>query len=691
MRNHTRFGMEMNMDKVKKWTQLWLPYSPRQDAGNGELLRYVSFCGFDRKHPIVENARAELVKGVEGMLGITPDIYEEHSQDVQISSEGGIHPGGELKVLRQTQGIKSEGYHLTEQDGILTLNAADEKGVLYGIFHILRQIALEKSLRDTDVLCEPDNPLRMMNHWDNMDGSIERGYSGNSFFFDKGEVLVDERTRDYARLAASVGINGAVLNNVNVKNQATWLITERYFDKVAQIARIFEGYGIKLFLSLNYAAPLELGGPDSADPLNEDVIAWWKDKFSEVFARIPNLGGFLVKADSEGRPGPFTYGRTQADGANMLADLVKPYGGIIIWRCFVYNCTQDWRDTKTDRARAGYDNFIEMDGDYHDNVILQIKNGPMDFQIREAVSPLLGGLTRTNQMLEVQAAQEYTGQQIDLCYLIPLFKEVLDFRTYCNPDTDTVADVVSGRTFGNKLCGMAAVSNTGNDANWTGNDLAAANFYGFGRLAYTTSLSSEEIAQEWVGMTYSNDREVKETVVRLLMGSRNTYEKYTSPLGIGWMVTPNTHYGPSVDGYEYSRWGTYHRADHMGLGVDRTDSGTGYVRQYHEPNASRYNSVEECPEELLLFFHHLPYTHMLKSGKTLIQHIYDSHFEGVEEVEEMIRLWESLQGHISEDSYQLVRERFDRQLYNAKEWRDQVNSYFYRKSGIADEKNRAIF
>ena len=663
------------MEKDKKWTQLWLAYNPRQDMGNGEFLRHVAFGGFDREHPIIKNAWEELVRGVEMMIKITPVISE----------------GAGLTVLRKQEEIKPEGYRLMEKDGTLTLEAADEKGVLYGIFHILRQIALEQPLRQINVTCEPDNPLRMMNHWDNMDGSIERGYSGNSFFFEKGEILVDERTKDYARLAASVGINGIVLNNVNVKDQATWLITDRYFDDVAKIARIFEGYGIKLFLSLNFAATLELGGPDSADPLNEDVIAWWREKFKEVFARIPNLGGFLVKADSEGRPGPFTYGRTQADGANMLADLVKPYDGIIIWRCFVYNCTQDWRDRKTDRARAGYDNFIEMDGDYHDNVILQIKNGPMDFQIREAVSPLLGGLTRTNQMLEVQAAQEYTGQQIDLCYLIPLFKEVLDFKTYCRPEMDTVADVVSGRTFGNRLCGMAAVINTGNDENWTGNDLAAANFYGFGRLAFSTALSSEEIAEEWVGMTFSNDREVKETVVGLLMGSRDTYEKYTSPLGIGWMVTPNTHYGPSIDGYEYSRWGTYHRADHLGLGVDRTDSGTGYVRQYHEPNASRYNNVEDCPEELLLFFHHLPYTHMLKSGKTLIQHIYDSHFEGVEEVEEMIRIWEGLRGRIPEESYALVRERFDRQLYNAKEWRDQVNSYFYRKSGISDEKNRKVF
>ena len=682
------------MEKDKKWTQLWLAYNSRKDMGNGEFLRRVAFCGFDSNHPIIKNVWTELVRGAEGMLKIIPvidgDAFFDGETSPAESAEAALSIAG-LKVLRLQEGIKAEGYRLTETEGTLTLEAADEQGVLYGVFHILRLIALEQPLKQVNITCEPDNPLRMMNHWDNMDGSIERGYSGSSFFFEKGEVLVNERTRDYARLAASVGINGVVLNNVNVKDQATWLITDRYFDKVAEIARIFEAYGIKLFLSLNFAAPLELGGPESADPLNEDVIAWWKGKFSEVFSRIPNLGGFLVKADSEGRPGPFTYGRTQADGANMLADLVKPYGGIIIWRCFVYNCTQDWRDKKTDRARAGYDNFIEMDGDYHDNVILQIKNGPMDFQIREAVSPLLGGLTKTNQMLEVQAAQEYTGQQIDLCYLIPLFKEVLDFKTYCCPEKDTIADVVSGRTFGNRLCGMAAVINTGNDENWTGNDLAAANFYGFGRLAFSTSLSSEEIAEEWVGMTFSNDKEVKEAVVGLLMGSRNTYEKYTSPLGIGWMVTPNTHYGPSVDGYEYSRWGTYHRADHLGLGVDRTDSGTGYVRQYHEPNASLYNSVEECPEELLLFFHHLPYTYMLKSGKTLIQHIYDSHFEGVEEVEEMIRVWEGLRGRIPEDSYRLVRERFDRQLYNAKEWRDQVNSYFYRKSGISDEKSRVIF
>ena len=275
-----------------------------------------------------------------------------------------------------------------------------------------------------------------------------------------------------------------------------------------------------------------------------------------MYDHLPNLGGFLVKADSEGRPGPFTYGRTQADGANMLADIIKPYGGIIIWRCFVYNCTQDWRDYKTDRARAGYDYFKGLDGEYHDNVILQIKNGPMDFQIREPVSPLLGGLTKTNQMLEVQIAQEYTGHQIDLCYLIPMFREVLDFRTYCQSENDTVADIVSGKTMGNSNAGMAAVINTGNDFNWTGNDLAAANLYGFGRLAFDMDLSSEEIAREWVKLTFTLDKEFEDKLVDMLLNSREIYERYTSPLGIGWMVNPGVHYGPSVDGYEYSRWGT---------------------------------------------------------------------------------------------------------------------------------------
>ena len=661
------------------WTQLWLNYDERKECGNRSYVSNITICGFDREHPIVNNAIKELKAGVSKMLHIEPT---EVALDQFIKG---------IKIFRNSKNTAKEGYVLKEEDGTVNLEATDENGLLYGVFYILRYIAMEKDLKGIKEYQRPDNPLRMLNHWDNMDGSIERGYSGQSFFFKNNEILVDERVIDYARMAASVGINGVVINNVNVKDAATKLITSKYFDQLARLSNIFSSYGIQLFLSLNFASPIELGGLNSADPLDKDVIRWWEEKMEEVFKNIPNLGGFLVKADSEGRPGPFTYGRTQADGANMLADIADKYDAILIWRCFVYNCTQDWRDYKTDRARAGYDNFIKMDGDYHRNVILQIKNGPMDFQVREPVSPLLGGLKKTNQMLEVQVAQEYTGHQIDVCYLVPLFKEVLDFKTYCKEENDAVADIISGRTYGNSNTGIAAVTNTGNDANWTGNDLAAANLYGFGRLAFQTSLTAEEIADEWIRMTISNDEQVVSTIKNILMKSREIYENYTSPLGIGWMVTPHTHYGPSVDGYEYSRWGTYHRADHFGIGVDRTMNGTAYVSQYYEPNATMYNNIKTCPEELLLFFHHVPYTYKLSSGKTLIQHIYDSHFDGVSEVEEMMASWNSLKDKIPQPIHELVGNRFLKQLCNAKEWRDQVNSYFYRKSAVADAKGRMIY
>ncbi len=660
--------------KTKNWSQLWLGYNKVTDE-NRQIA--ISINGFDADNRIIKSAVKELTIGLDSMFGdrVTKEA-DSSSFDLEIKKD---------------KAIAVDGYSIKSSEGHVTVIASDENGVLYGIFAMLRLLSCGNSIENLQEEKEPSNPFRMVNHWDNMDGSIERGYSGNSFFYENNEIIVNDRTVDYARFLASIGINGVVINNVNVKDAASFLITDRYYDRVKELSEVFADYGVKMYLSLNFASPIELGGMDICDPLDEGVIEWWKVKIKEVYDRVPLLGGFLVKADSEGRPGPFTYGRTQADGANMLADVIKPYGGIIIWRCFVYNCTQDWRDTKTDRARAGYDYFKEQDGSYHDNVILQIKNGPMDFQIREPVSPLIGGLTRTNQMLEVQIAQEYTGHQIDLCYLIPMFKEVLEFKTYCGAEKDTVADVVSGRAFGNKNAGMAAVINTGNDMNWTGNYLAAANFYGFGRLSFDTGLSAEQIAREWIKMSFKLDDADEDMLTDMLLRSREIYEKYTSPLGIGWMVTPNTHYGPSVDGYEYSRWGTYHRADHLGIGVDRTDKGTGYAQQYYKENAEKYNDPDKCPEELLLFFHHIPYTWKLKSGKSLIQHIYDSHFEGEAEAEELANKWQEFKGKVSEEVYENVRNRFEMQLVNAREWRDQVNSYFYRKSGIPDEKGRTIY
>lgn len=595
--------------------------------------------------------------------------------------------------------LGDEGYLIeTLEKGKYKIYGNTERAILYGAFRFVNLFRLsnDKIINVTEI---PKNQIRMLNHWDNMDGSIERGYSGKSFFFENNEIVINERTHAYARLLCSLAYNGVVINNVNVKDAACDLINDRFIDRVRELSDIFNSYGIKLYLSLNYAAPIDDPNVDSADPLDPKVIKWWEDKMAYVYSKIPSFGGFLVKADSEGRPGPFTYGRNQAEGANMLARAIKPYGGIIIWRCFVYNCQQDWRDLKTDRARAAYDYFHDLDGKFEDNVILQIKNGPVDFQVREPVAPLFGGMTKTNEMIEFQIAQEYTGQQRHICYLIPWFKEVLEHDTYCDDTNDgrhekygsKVRDIVGGRTFGNSLSGMCAVTNTGNDENWTGHDFAAANLYGFGRLCFDPDLSSEEIATEWIKLTFNDNPKVIENVLKMLMMSWPAYEKYNAPLGIGWMVNPAEHYGPSPDGYEYSRWGTYHKADHKMIGLDRTDKGTGYALQYNEPLASIYNDPDKCPDELKLFFHRLSYDYVLKSGKTIIQHIYDTHFEGAEDVEKMSDLWDALKGLVDDDAFVRVRARLDHQLENSKEWRDVINSYFYRKTLIEDEKGRMLY
>lgn len=667
------------------WNSCWLNYSSDSILIENQLKEIVTADTGN----IIRNAAKELKDALEKKFRLSICIKTNISKDILPREDGTIY----LNLLEESNELSllSEGYHLYYQNGNIYIEGITEVGILYGVYHFIRLLQMKVPIASMDVTENPSNPLRMLNHWDNMDGDIERGYAGNSIFFCNNEITISKRTIDYARLCASIGINGVVINNVNVRGAATDLITLKYLEQLQKLAEILEGYGIKLYLSANFASPIEIGGLETADPIDKDVIQWWKNQTKLIFSYIPNFGGFLIKADSEFRPGPFTYGRTHDQGANMLAKALKTYGGLLIWRCFVYNCTQDWRDLKTDRARAAYDHFMPLDGKFQDNVILQIKNGPMDFQVREPVSPLFGGLQKTNQILEVQAAQEYTGQQKHVCYLVPMWKEVLDFKTYVDKAEDKVSDIVSGKTFNQQNCGMAAVSNIGNDVNWTGHDLATANWYGFGRLSWNPALTSEEIANEWIVQTFSNHKYVLGIIKKILLSSYSTYEKYTSPLGIGWMVNPNHHYGPSVDGYEYSKWGTYHRADHKGLGVDRTTDGTKYTTQYLEPNASMYNKKETCPDELLLFFHHIPYTYLLKSNKTLIQHIYDTHFEGVEEVKDMMAAWENLKDMIEDEVFYRVRERFVIQLESAEEWRDVVNTYFYRKSGIEDQHSRKFY
>lgn len=656
------------------YTKAWLNYRRVKEQSFCKYLTGIHSLIVDER---VNSGVNELNRAFEIMYGLTLPLSKWESDT-----------GIQLKVDEE---LGQEGFHIYPEGNAFFIEGGSTQGILYGIFELLRKLMAEMKAETISLKKKPDNPLRMLNHWDNMDGSIERGYAGQSFFFQKNKVIVNERIRDYARLAASVGLNGVVINNVNVKQEATRLIMKEHLKELKKMEELFASYGIRLFLSLNFAAPMELGGLASADPLLPEVKSWWKEKLKEVYETIPNLGGFLIKADSEGRPGPFTYGRSHAEGANMLADFIKPYGGIIIWRCFVYNCRQDWRDKKTDRARAGYDNFKPLDGTFSDNVILQIKNGPMDFQVREPVSPLFGGMKATNQMLELQIAQEYTGQQRHVCYLLPSFKEILQFHTFCEKDNDTVGDIISGKTYGQRNCGIAAVANTGNNKNWTGHDLAAANLYGFGRLSFDTTLTSEEIAKEWIALTFGLEPLVLKNLSYILLNSYKTYEKYTAPLGIGWMVNPGHHYGPNIDGYEYDRWGTYHRADHWGMGVDRSSRGTGYAMQYQQPNAALYENRETCTEELLLFFHYIEYTYRLKNGSTLIQHIYDSHFEGVEEVEVMVKLFLELKESIDTETFERILARLDEQLLHSTEWRDIVCSYFYRKSAIPDEKNREIY
>lgn len=683
--------------------EAWLRYDAVSDK---ELIQQYAQWGkeivvgnFEKSGPI-QSAVAELKLALPKLIGTTPVITEGVAINDTFLVVGTKDSSSYITdaVIGPIAAFSSEeGYILKtitrHSTTYIVIAGSTEKATLYAVFHLLRLMQQGESIEQLNIQELPKYELRMINHWDNMDGSVERGYSGDSIFYHNNELLVDSpRIRDYARLMASIGINGIAINNVNVHRHETFLITESLLPKVAQFAEIFRAYGIKLFLSVNYAATIELGEVQTADPLDDQVKAWWKRKAEEVYATIPDFGGFLVKADSENRPGPFTYGRDHADGANMLGEALQPFGGLVLWRCFVYDCHQDWRDRSTDRARAAYDHFKPLDGRFLDNVILQIKNGPMDFQVREGVSPLFGAMDKTNAMMEFQIAQEYTGHQRDVCYLIPQWKEVLEFDTHVKGEGSTIKEIAAGNVHPYSHSGITAVSNIGDDENWTGHHLAQANLYGFGRLIWNPELTSEQIAKEWTALTFGTAPDLQDTIVEFLLESWSIYERYTAPLGVGWMVRPHYHYGPDIDGYEYSKWGTYHFSDNKGIGVDRTvATGTGYIGQYEQANAERYEDINTCPDELLLFFHHVPYTHVLHSGKTVIQHIYDTHFEGVERVEYWISRWNELSNVIDAERHAHVQGRLQWQLENSKEWRDIVNTYFYRKSGIEDAAGRTIY
>ena len=627
---------------------------------------------------VLGSASAELVRGMSGLLGRSIAVVREPSRHgaVVLGTPDTSPLVREHVSTADLDAVGPEGYVLRRArvgrfDVVLVAGNGD-RGVLYGTFHLLRLVQTRQSVRTLDVTERPANPLRLANHWDNLDGSVERGYAGQSVFHWHTLPETPPHYVDYARALASVGINGTVVNNVNANAQ---FLSSEMIQKLVPLADILRAWGVTFHLSANFASPMVLGGLDTADPEDPAVRAWWRDKAAEIYDHIPDFGGFLVKANSEGQPGPLDYGRTHADGANLLAEALQPHGGIVIWRAFVWHGPETWAD-------EAYETFQPLDGKFAENAVVQIKNGPIDFQVREPVHPLFGALPHTNSMMELQITQEYTGQSTHLCYAVPMWKEVYDFDTHAAGPGTTVADIVAGSVYDYRHSGVAGVMNFGSDTNWTRHHLAAANTHGFARLAWNPGLDARQVAAEWVRMTFGSHAHLVEVLTRMLLRSREIYESYNSPLGAGFVQGGADHFDPCVECNE-----PWHQSDGEGVGFDRTEAtGTGTTGLYHSPVSDTFESLATCPDELLLFFHHVPYTHRLHSGTTVIQHIYDSHFEGLEDAYRLRRLWSAQRPHVDAQRFREVAERFDRQVEHATRWRDSLVSYWFSRSRLLDER-----
>jgi alpha-glucuronidase len=566
-------------------------------------------------------------------------------------------------------------------------------GVLYGTFAFLRYdpaIAwiFASNEKEGQVGDSPAMPIRWTDEWDNANGTVERGYGGRSIFFENGRVRDDlSAVSEYARLLASVGINGCNVNNVN---GAASFLTPEMIQGLKRIADAMRPWGVRLAISVDIASPQKIGGLKTFDPLDPAVRAWWAAKVDEIYAEIPDLAGFTVKADSEGQAGPASYGRSSADAANLLAHALGPHGGVVLYRAFVYNNHLDYNDLKADRARAAYDIFHPLDGKFAANVIVQIKYGPIDFQAREPVSPLFAGLEKTSSAMELQITQEYTGQQRHLVYLAPMWKQILDFDLHAQNRSTPVKEIIEGKSFRQPLGGMIGVSCVGRDG-WLGSPLAMANLYAFGRLAWDPYNNPEQIAEEWTRQTISNDPHVVYVVAKMLMQSWPAYEHYTGPLGTQTLTDPTgSHYGPGIEGSERNGWGQWHRDDAEGIGMDRSvATGTGFAGQYPPEVAKMYESLATTPDNLLLFFHHVPYTYKLHSGETVIQYFYDSHYQGADEAAQLVDEWETLKGKIDPGLYGDELARLEYQAGHAIVWRDAIVQYFLKESSIPDAKGRA--
>lgn len=660
--------------------RLWLRY---EKVENPSLLKnyreaFSEVIVFGNS-PTVTMAKEELRIGLNGLLG------EQVLMSTSTTKESALVAGtplnseliASLNLDKRLSPLGDEGYMLlstkNKDKNLIVIAGNTDIGVLYGTFHLLRLIQTNEPIHSLNLVNKPKIQHRILNHWDNLDRTVERGYAGFSLWdWHKLPDYIDTRYLDYARANASIGINGTVLTNVNAN---ALVLTEPYLKKAAALADAFRPYGLKVYLTARFSAPMEIGGLKTADPLDPGVRAWWQAKAEEIYNYIPDFGGFLVKADSEGQPGPHNYKRTHAEGANMLADAVAAKGGIVMWRAFVYS-----HETPDDRAKQAYNEFKPLDGQFRDNVLIQVKNGAIDFQPREPFHPLFGAMPETPLMMEFQITQEYLGQGTNLAYLAPMYKETLDAETYAKGKGSTVAKVVDGSLEGHQLSAIAGVSNIGTDRNWTSHHFAQSNWYTFGRLAWDHSLSSETIAEEWLSMTFTNEREFIDPVKSMMLDSREAIVNFTTPLGLHHLMGWSHHYGPGpwIDNKHRADWTSvyYHRADSAGIGFDRTATGSNALAQYSPPIQEKFSNPKTIPQEFLLWFHHLPWDYRMASGNILWDEMVYTYYEGVDQVREMQRIWNQMEPFVDAERFEHVQTFLMIQEKEAVWWRDACVLYF---------------
>lgn len=596
-----------------------------------------------------------------------------------------------ILTVKKEKGVKNDGFKL----GVNSVLANSDIGILYGVYELLRRQQTGEAVKDEIV--NPSYEIRILNHWDNPDGSIERGYAGNSIFWRKEDPFTvtardKQLWQEYARANASVGINAAVLDNVNA---SPLMLTSDYLNRAKAIAEVLRPFGVRVYLAVKFSSPVLVGKLKTSDPLDPEVIKWWKDKMKEIYSVIPDFGGLLIKASSEGQPGPQDYGRTHADGANMLADALKPYGGIVMWRAFVYS------PNDKDRAKQAYNEFMPLDGGFRDNVIIQVKNGPVDFQPREPFSPLFGAMKKTSLMAEFQITMEYLGHSTHLVFLSPMWEECLQSDTYQQGKGSTVAACTDGSVYLQKHTAIAGVSNVGLDTNWTGHHFAQANWYAFGRLAWNNKLTSEQIAGEWLKLTFAEDSYSKPgdavksndwtnifftPVKQMMLESREAAVHYMMPLGLHHIMSANGHYGPGpwwAPKNMRADWTPpyYHKVDSNGIGFDRSSTGSNAVSQYHESLAGIFNDINTCPENLLLWFHHVPWDHTMKSGRNLWNELCYDYDKGVKEVRNFQQIWDRAEPFVDDQRFKEVQYKLRSEITNAVLWKDACLLYFQQFSG----------